>query len=114
MSKIPQENLGEALEAAVREAVDDKTFQKVKRCSYAPGSQDVSSPRTKWNTPLEKKKKKKIWKDVTWCLILYLCAQQHLTYEPYTQLFINKFVVVLETHLGGTMFKYDKFFNINN
>lgn len=41
MSKIPQESLGEALEAAVREAVDDKTFQKVKRCSYAQG-QDVS------------------------------------------------------------------------
>lgn len=42
MSKFPQENLGEALEAAVREAVDDKTFQKVKRCSYAQGPHDVS------------------------------------------------------------------------
>lgn len=42
MSKIPQESLGEALEAAVREAVDDKTYRKVKRCSYAQTPQDVS------------------------------------------------------------------------
>ncbi|KAL0270829.1 UNVERIFIED_CONTAM: hypothetical protein PYX00_008109 [Menopon gallinae] len=41
MSRIPQENLGEALEAAVREAVDDNTFRKVKRCSYAQSGQDT-------------------------------------------------------------------------
>lgn len=41
MSKIPHENLGDALEAAVREAVDDNTFRKVKRCSYAQTPQDV-------------------------------------------------------------------------
>ncbi|KAK6632809.1 hypothetical protein RUM43_013580 [Polyplax serrata] len=43
MSKIPQESLGEALEAAVREAVDDKTYRKVKRCSYAQTPQDTLS-----------------------------------------------------------------------
>lgn len=42
MSKVPQENLGEALEAAVTEAMDDATYRKVKRCSYAQSAQDVS------------------------------------------------------------------------
>ncbi|XP_063229188.1 uncharacterized protein LOC134534630 [Bacillus rossius redtenbacheri] len=41
LRQIPPEDLGETLEAAVREAVDDDTFRKVKRCSYAHNSTDV-------------------------------------------------------------------------
>lgn len=37
------QNLGTALEQALKEAVDDKTFQKVKRMSYSSNAADEVS-----------------------------------------------------------------------
>nr|CAD7449755.1 unnamed protein product [Timema bartmani] len=41
LHQIPTEDIEETLEAAVREAVDDDTFRKVKRVSYAHNSGDI-------------------------------------------------------------------------
>ncbi|XP_049858801.1 uncharacterized protein LOC126353764 isoform X2 [Schistocerca gregaria] len=40
LNKLPPENLGATLEAAVREAMDDPTFRKVKRLSYSRTAAD--------------------------------------------------------------------------
>lgn len=43
-SSIPQEEM-ETLEVAMREAMNDDVFRKVKRCSYAHNASDVSHAR---------------------------------------------------------------------
>jgi hypothetical protein len=43
LSSVPPDELEDTLEAAIKEAVDDNTFRKVKRCSYYANTADVSN-----------------------------------------------------------------------
>lgn len=43
LSSFPTDELEYTLEAAVREAVDDSTFNKVNRCSYSASTKNVTN-----------------------------------------------------------------------
>jgi hypothetical protein len=43
LSSVPADELEYTLESAVKEAIDDSTFRKVKRCSYSANTADVSN-----------------------------------------------------------------------
>jgi len=43
LSSVPIDELEYTLEAAVREAVDDRTFNKVNRCSYSANTKNVTN-----------------------------------------------------------------------
>jgi hypothetical protein len=43
LSSVPTDELEYTLEAAVREAVDDSTFNKVNRCSYYASTKNVTN-----------------------------------------------------------------------